>query len=153
MLRVIDAEGKNIGVLSLREALVKSGELGLDLIEISPTANPPVAKITDYGRFLYELNKKRKAARPHAVEVKSVQIKIGTSDHDLALKAKKVTEWLRAGQRIKIGLFLPGRYKYMNENFLKERLARILPLIAESYKIAEPATRSPKGLTMVVERA
>lgn len=154
-LRVIDETGGNLGIISLSEALRRAQERGLDLIEISPTAVPPVAKIMDYGRFQYITQKKEREARQkaHITETKSVQIKIGTSEHDLDLKAKKTSEWLREGHRVKLDLFLPGRTKYMEQKFLEERLERILKLISEDYKIAEKPTKSPKGLTVVIERA
>ena len=153
-LRVITADAQNLGVLSLEDALAKSREMGLDLIEISPTANPPVAKIMDYGKFLYGEKKKAKLtkAKSHTVETKSVQIKIGTGEHDLALKAKRASDWLKEGQRVKIELFLRGRAKYLDRAFLNERLGRILHLISEEYKVAEPAKKSPKGLTTIIER-
>lgn len=153
-LRVLTADGGNLGVISKEEALKRALEEGLDLIEISPNAKPPVAKIMDYGKFLYELKKKQKAikAKTKTTETKGVQVKIGTGEHDLNLKAKRVTEWLQEGHRAKIDLFLWGRYKYMEFNFLKERLERFLKLINEEYKIAEPIQKSPKGLTVVIER-
>lgn len=154
-LRVIGENAENYGVLPLAEAIKKAAELGLDLIEISPNATPPVAKIMDYGKFQYDANKKQKLAktRAHAVETKNAQIKVGTGEHDLDLKAKKVSEWLREGHRVKIDLFLPGRTKYMDFNFLKERLGRILKLVSEDFKIAEEAKKSMKGITTVIERA
>ena len=83
-----------MGVITLQEALTKATEAGLDLIEISPNAVPPVAKIMDYGKFQYAENKKQKVARAkvHTVEVKNIQVKIGTGEHDLELKAKRVGE-------------------------------------------------------------
>jgi translation initiation factor IF-3 len=154
-LRVIGPKGENFGVISLSEALSKAQEAELDLIEISPDAVPPVAKISDYGKFIYEANKKNKAAKAkaHTVEVKSLQVKIGTGEHDLALKAKKASEWLAEGNKIKIDLFLPGRSKYLEGDFLKERLARILKLIATPYKVAEEPKKGPKGISMVIEKA
>ncbi|MDE1874552.1 MAG: translation initiation factor IF-3 [Patescibacteria group bacterium] len=154
-LRVIGAQGENYGIISVSEALGKAHEAGLDLIEISPNATPPVAKIADYGKFSYEESKKQKAAKAkaHVIEIKTLQVKIGTGEHDLGLKAKKASEWLKEGQRIKIDLFLPGRSKYLDPKFLEERLTRILNLITENYKIAEKPTRSPKGLTTIIERA
>jgi translation initiation factor IF-3 len=154
-IRVIGPEGENFGVLKLSEALAKAEELGFDLIEVSPNANPPIGKIMDYGKYQYAENKKQKIAKAktHAVEVKTIQVKVGTGVGDLTLKARKTSDWLKEGHRIKIDLFLPGRTKYMNEKFLQERLDRILKLITEEYKIAEPAKRSPKGLSVIVERA
>ncbi len=154
-LRVIGPEGENLGVISLSTALNKAHEAGLDLIEISPKANPPVAKIADYGKFQYDENKKLKQskAKAHVVEVKSLQVKIGTGEHDLILKAKKASEWLAEGHRIKMDLFLPGRTKYLNVDVLKERLDRLLKLVTVDYKIADPAKKSLKGLTIIIEKA
>lgn len=154
-VRLIGPQGENFGVLSTREALAKADEFKLDLVEISPNAVPPIAKIVDYGKFLYTENKKQKSIKlkAHAVEVKSIQVKVGTGDHDLNLKAKKASEWLREGHRVKIDLFLSGRSKYMNESFLKERMERIFKLISENFKITEEPRKSLKGLTALIERA
>lgn len=154
-LRVIDHDGGNLGVISLSAALKRAEEVGLDLIEISAKSNPPVAKIMDYGKFQYDENKKLKQskARTHTVDIKGLQVKLGTGEHDLALKAKKASEWLREGHRIKIDLFLPGRAKYLDQNFLRERMERILKLLTEEYKVVDPAKKSPKGLSIVIEKA
>ena len=153
-VRVIGPDGGNLGVLATSEALAKARELGLDLIEISPNAQPPVAKITDYGKFKYEQKKKEKEvkAKSHTSETKVTQVKIGTSERDMHIKASKAAEWLREGHRVKIDLFLWGRYKYMEFSFLKERLERFLALIPESYKVAEEIQKSPKGLSVALER-
>lgn len=153
-LRVIGSEGENLGILTLEAALKKTEELGLDLIEISPNATPPVAKIADFGRYLYEETKKSKQIKKsHSTEVKTVQVKLGTGDHDLALKAKKTSEWLREGNRVKVDLFLPGRAKYLDEKFLKERIERMLKFVSVGYKVADPTKKSPKGMTVMIERA
>ena len=154
-LRVIGPEGENVGVITLQEALTKATEVGLDLIEISPNAVPPVAKIMDYGKFQYAENKKQKVARQkvHTVEVKNIQVKIGTGEHDLELKAKRVGEWLSEGNRVKIDLFLIGRAKYMEFKFLQERLQRILKLVPVEYKVADPVKKGPKGLTIIIEKS
>jgi len=153
-LRVIGPQGGNFDVMAREDALRKAIEFGLDLIEISPTANPPVAKIADYGKFLYEQKKKAKQtkAKAHTVEVKNVQIKPGTSENDLNMKAKKASEWLSEGHRVKIDLFLRGRIKYMDQTFLKDRIERILKLISVDYKIADDAKKSPKGLSLIIEK-
>jgi len=154
-LRVIDETGNNIGIISLKEALELAYNKGLDLIEISPNVVPPIAKIMDYGKFQYEQNKKLKKAKASskATETKSIQIKIGTGEHDLALKAKLTSNWLKEGHRVKIELFLAGRTKYMAENFLKERIDRLLQFITENYKISDPYKKTPKGLIIVIEKA
>ena|SRR3989338_784752 len=153
-LRVVDEAEGNLGVLPLAEALKRAEAKGLDLIEISPNAVPPVAKIMDYGKFHYIAQKKEKDARAkaHITETKTIQVKIGTSPRDLELKAKQASTWLKEGHRVKLNLFLPGRTKYMEPKFLEERLARILRLLTEEYKVSESPQKSPKGLTIVIER-
>ena len=154
-LRVLDSENKNLGVLSIRDALEMAQNLGLDLIEIAPNANPPLCKIMDFGKYQYEANKKLKKSKAgsKATETKSIQIKIGTGDHDLELKAKTASKWLKEGHRIKVELFLAGRAKYMDEKFLKERLDRVLHLITEDYKISDAYKKGPKGLITTIEKA
>lgn len=153
-LRVVGADGANVGVISKEAALSAAQEAGLDLIEISPKAKPPVAKIMDYGKFQYEHKKKQREikAKSHVTETKNVQVKIGTGDHDLTLKANRVIGWLKEGHRVKIDLFLWGRYKYMEFAFLKERLERFLLLVTEPYKVADEIKKSPKGLSVIIER-
>ncbi len=154
-LRVIDDADGNLGVISFEEALKRAQDKGLDLIEISPNTEPPIAKIMDYGRFQYITQKKERDARAkaHVTETKTIQIKIGTGDRDLELKAKKTSEWLKEGHRVKLDLFLPGRTKYMEPKFLEERMDRVLRLVSEEYRISEPPKKSPKGLTIVIERS
>lgn len=154
-LRVIDHEGNNLGVISSDEALSKAQALGLDLIEVSPDANPPVAKIADYGKYQYEQKKKQKEikAKTHVSEVKNIQVKIGTGEGDMALKARKASEWMNEGHRVKIELFLRGRSKGMDKNFLRDRLHRVLALLTTDYKLVEDAKDSPKGIAILIERA
>jgi translation initiation factor IF-3 len=153
-LRVIGPEGENLGTLSLANALKEAEKRKLDLIEISPNAVPPVAKIADFGQYRYETKRKasQAKAKAHVTETKSVQVKIGTGEHDQQLKAKRAAEWLDEGHRVKVDLFLWGRYKYMEEKFLKERLDRFLKIIPAEYKVADEVKRSPKGFTTTIER-
>jgi translation initiation factor IF-3 len=153
-LRVIDSEGQNLGVLSIKDALELAESKGLDLIEVSPNANPPIAKVMDFGKYQYEVSKKLKKAKAGSrpTETKSIQIKIGTGDHDLELKAKTASKWLKEGHRVKVELFLAGRTKYMDEKFLRERLDRVLHLITENYKVSDAYKRGPKGLTTTIEK-
>jgi len=152
-LRVVGPDGGTLGVLTLAKALEAAKEAGLDLIEISPNAVPPVAKVMDYGKFEYERSKKESAARAKAKvsETKEVQIKVGTGENDMRLKAKKAAEWLAEGHRVRAELFLKGRYKGMDEAFLKARLEKFLLLVPYAYRVAEPVTRSPKGFAGIIE--
>jgi len=154
-LRVIGADGGNLGVISLSDALSKAKAVSLDLIEISPNATPPVAKIMDYGKFQYLEQKKEREvkAKTHVTETKSVQIEVVTGENDLLRKARQTAGWLKEGHRVKIELFLKGRYKYMNPAFLKEKLERFVLMVPEEYKIAEQIQKGPKGFTVIIERA
>ncbi len=155
-VRVLTDDGDNLGVLPLKEAIERAKQAGLDLIEVSGKANPPVAKIGDFGRYVYEQKKKlrdtKAKARATATETKSVQVKIGTGASDLDLKANRAAKWLAEGHRVKVDLFLWGRYKYMEFSFLKERLERFLKLIPHDFKISDEIAKGPKGLTVTIER-
>jgi len=153
-LRVVGPDGENLGIMSRREAIQKAGEYDLDLIEVSARAVPPVAKIADYGKFTYELKKKQREvkANSHAAETKVAQVKIGTGERDKLLKVERIQEWLLEGHRVKVDLFLWGRYKYMESDFLTERLERFLELVTVPYKIAEKISKSPKGFSCTIER-
>jgi translation initiation factor IF-3 len=154
-VRLLDGvTGDNLGVVKTREAMTMAKERGLDLIEISDKTNPPIAKIMDYGKFQYEQNKKAKEikSKAHTTETKSIQIKVGTGEGDLQMKAKKASEWLKEGHRIKVELYLVGRTKFTDNTFKQERLERVLKLITEKYKISEPLKQSPRGVMVTIER-
>jgi len=124
----------------------------LDLIEIASTAAPPVAKIMDYGKFIYQQEKKfrESSQKSNKVETKEIQIGIGTSPHDMEMKAKKADEFLKQGHRIKIDLLLRGRAKGLNKEFINERLQRFLHIISEKYKVADEPKSNPRGLNMTI---
>ncbi|MFH1956223.1 MAG: translation initiation factor IF-3, partial [Patescibacteria group bacterium] len=123
------------------------------LIEIAPTAQPPVAKIMDYGKFQYQEQKKQKEAgkKMQTTEIKEIRIGLGTSEHDLEMKAKKIMEFLKEKNKVKIGLVLRGREKYLDKNFIEERLKRILNFITEDYKISDAPQKGPRGINIVIE--
>ena len=154
-LRILGDNGENLGVMSRNEALAKAKSEGKDLILVSETANPQVAKIADYGKYSY-LEDKKKKEKKHtsdgATETKVLRISISTGEGDLSVKAKQASEWLSEGHRIKLELQLKGRSNALDHNFLAERLKRILILLTENYKIAEPIKKSPGSMTMVLEK-
>lgn len=155
-VRVISDELGNLGVMKTKEAIKKAIELGMDLIEISPDARPPVAKITDYGKFLYAQKKKQKDIKSKqntaSSEIKNIQIKVGTGENDIAIKAKRASEWLQEGHRVKFELFLRGRIKSMGKEFLQERLQRIINQVSVEHKIIDAFKESPKGIVVTLER-
>lgn len=154
-LRVIGSQGENLGVLTKEEALAQAKALGLDLIEVSPQADPPVARIADYGKYTYEMSKKLKEvkAKSHITETKNIQISVSIGENDIMRLAKQAAEWIKEGHRVKIELQLKGRTKYMEEGFLRARMERILAVIPAEYKIAEPLKKVPKAMMIVIEKA
>lgn len=137
--------------MPLAEALRLANEAGLDLIEISPTAKPPVAKITDRGKYFYAEEKKRRQAakKQKDVEIKSVRIGIGTSLHDLEIRAKQADEFLTEGNKIKIDLHLRGREKYLDKKFLEGRIERVLNLISRPFE-KEEIKKGQRGLSLTL---
>ena len=123
---MIGQEGKNLGVLATEEALRLAREAGMDLIEISPAA------------------KKQKD-----VEIKSVRIGIGTSLHDMELKAQQADEFLKDGNKIKIDLALRGREKYLDRKFLEGRIERFLAIVSQNFQ-KEDVKKGPRGLSLTV---
>ncbi len=154
-LRVIGPKGDNLGILTKEEALLEAKKSNLDLIEVSPQADPPVARIADYGKYIYELSKKLKEvkAKAHITETKTIQISVAIGENDIMIKAKQAAEWIKEGHRVKIELQLKGRTKYMDEKFLRERMDRIMAVIPAEYKIAEPLKKIPKSMMVVIEKS
>lgn len=110
-LRVIDEDGKQVGVLSRQEALQLAEDRGLDLVEISPDANPPVAKIVDWGKYNYQRTKQlqKNKRQSKALDVKQMRFGLKISEHDLDVKLRKVSEFLEAGHKAKLTIFFRGR--------------------------------------------
>lgn len=110
-MRVIDKDGNQLGILSVSEALYKAEQVGLDLVEISPNAEPPVCKIVDYGKYRYQQTKKEKESKKtqHQVKVKEVKIKPNTDVHDLETKLKHAREFLTKGNKVRITCVFRGR--------------------------------------------
>ena len=151
-VRVISPEGDNLGTLKTQDAIKKAQALGVDLIEINPNSKPPIAKMMDYGKFQYDQKKKAKQQKVHRTETKTIQVKPGTGEHDLQMKAKKTDKWLSEGHRVKLDLFLRGRAKYMDKDFLETRLDRLLKLLTVAYKATDTPKKSPKGMTVILEK-
>lgn len=126
-VRLIGADGNPIGVMSAREALFRADEVGLDLVEIAPTATPPVCKIMDYGKFKYQEQKKSHEAKmkQHRVETKEIHIRPATDEGDYKVKIKKVREFLTDGDKCRIVLKFIGReVSYVSQgNSVLDRIA------------------------------
>ncbi|HXE89552.1 MAG TPA: translation initiation factor IF-3 [Terriglobales bacterium] len=110
-IRVIDDEGQQIGIMPPQEALKMARSKNLDLVEISPTANPPVCRIMDFGKFLYEQGKKERAARKHqkTIVIKEVKFRVNVDEHDYEFKKNHVLRFLDEGDKVKATIFFRGR--------------------------------------------
>ena len=110
-VRLIDQEGEMIGVMTAREAMQRAFEVGLDLLEISPNAVPPVCKITDYGKFKYEQQKKANEARKKqkVVEIKEIKVRPNIDDHDYDVKMRQMKGFIGEGDKVKVTLRFRGR--------------------------------------------
>jgi translation initiation factor IF-3 len=125
-VRVIGPEGEQIGILPVRDALRKAAEeYSLDLVEVAPTAAPPVCRIMDYGKFKYEQSKKEHATKQHqkGTQVKEVKFRPYTDKHDLDFKTRHIREFLSHGNKVKVTVMFRGRemaYQEMGRNLLKQ---------------------------------
>jgi len=110
-VRVIDMEGKQLGVISLTDALAEAAKAGLDLVEVSPTATPPVCRIMDYGKFRYQQSKKVQVSKKSqtVIQVKEIRIRPKTEAHDLEVKIKHVIKFLEQHNKVKISMMFRGR--------------------------------------------
>ena len=112
-LRVIDENGQMLGIMSRAEALDLAEEKKLDLVNISPNANPPVCKILDYGKYRYDLQKREKEAKKKqkTIQVKEIRLSTFIEDHDIQVKAKTACKFLQEGDKVKVSLRFRGREK------------------------------------------
>lgn len=141
--------------MSTFDALKLAKEHDLDLVEVGPTMDPPIAKIMDYGKYMYQKERQEKksgAKVKKELERKTVRVGFKTGSHDLQIKAKKITEFLQAGHQVKIELTLRGREKGLSQ-MGREKLTQFLTTLPEPYEVREPIGRSPFGWTIIVIKA
>lgn len=152
-LRVIDDTGKQLGVISLPEALKAAQERGLDLIEISPTADPPVAKIMDYGKWRYNQDKKEreKKQKSKAVENKAMRLSVNIGLHDLKIKAGQIDKFLQEGNIVSIQLRLKGREK-AHKDFAEVKIKDLLAMLETAHKVIQPIKVMPNGIVTAIAK-
>ena len=150
-VRVIDDEGENLGVMYTREAIEKAGELGLDLVEVSPNADPPVCKFLDVGKFRYEAQKKANAARKSqkTQEIKEIKMRPNIDDHDYDVKMRSVNRFIEDGDKVKITLRFRGR-EMVHQSLGMNLLRRVQDDIAEVAKIEAYPRMEGRQMLMVI---
>lgn len=148
---VIDETGKNLGVLSREEAFRITQEKGLDIVEVNPVVNPPVAKIVDYGKLEYRQRKseqKIKSAHKQQ-ELKSVKIGLKTSPHDMEVKAGQADKFLKKGHKVRLEVFLRGREK-AHRDLAKTKLREFEQLVTETHKLEGGVVSLPSGWAVLI---
>lgn len=150
-IRLIDAEGQQRGVVALEEALAASEEIGLDLVEISPQAEPPVCRLMDFGKFLFQQNKKRQAAkkRQQQVHVKEVKFRPGTEEGDYQTKLRNLKRFLNHGDKTKVTLWFRGREMRHQELGMK-LLKRVEADLDELAKVEQFPKLEGRRMSMVL---
>jgi translation initiation factor IF-3 len=150
-LRVIDEDGKQLGVLSRTEALEIARERELDLVEISPDADPPVCKIIDWGKFNYQRTKQQQKNRKttKVLDMKQMRFGLKISDHDLGIKMNKVKKFLEAGHKVKITIFYRGREQAHKEiGFTKA--AKVIEDFGDTIIVDQPPQLAGRQLSFVI---
>lgn len=150
-VRLIDFEGKQVGVVSLREALAAAEEVELDLVEIVADAEPPVCRIMDYGKFRFEQKQKQKEARKkqHQVQIKEIKLRPGTEEADYLVKLKSMIRFLEDGDKAKVTLRFRGR-EMAHQEFGMKMLQRIEADLSEFGVIEQHPKMEGKMLVMVI---
>ncbi|THD73439.1 translation initiation factor IF-3 [Thalassobius vesicularis] len=150
-IRLIGADGENVGVVSPQQALSMAEEAGLDLVEISPNATPPVCKIMDFGKFKYEQQKRESEARKKQkiIEVKEIKFRPGTDTHDYEVKMRSVLKFLEGGDKVKITLRFRGR-EMAHQNLGRELLERVAEDVKEVGKVENMPKMEGRQMIMMI---
>ncbi len=139
--------------MNFEDALKIAYERSLDLIQVTEKVEPPVCKIMDYGKYIYQLSKKEKQTKPKGGGLKGVRLSFGISQHDLEVRVRQAEKFLKAGDKVRIEMRLRGREKAMGD-FSKEKINKFLGILQGliPYKIEVELKRSPRGLTMIIAK-
>jgi translation initiation factor IF-3 len=150
-VRLVDEAGNMVGVVSTTEAQRRADEAGLDLVEVSPTAQPPVCKILDYGKFKYEAQKKANAARKkqHVVDVKEIKMRPNIDDNDYNTKMKKIHSFLEDGDKVKVTMRFRGR-ELAHQDIAMRVLMRVRDEVGAGAKIEQFPRMEGRAMIMVM---
>jgi translation initiation factor IF-3 len=150
-IRLIDADGGQVGIVSLDDARGRALEAGLDLVEVAPDARPPVCRLMDYGKFKYEEARRAREARKkqHTIQVKEVKYRPGIEEHDYEFKTRHVRRFLEDGDKVKVTMMFRGR-QLAHPEFGLEVLERVLGDVEDVGKIESQPTREGRTMTIVI---
>lgn len=150
-VRLVDAEGEMQGVVPIREALMRAEEAGLDLVEVSPNADPPVCKILDYGKYKYEAQKKKNEAKKKqkVIEVKEIKMRPNIDDHDYDVKLRAATKFLEEGHKVKVTLRFRGR-EMAHQDLGMNVLTRVRDQLEPLSKVEQHPKMEGRQMVMVL---
>tara|TARA_X000001036_G_scaffold432156_1_gene467607 strand:+ start:744 stop:1205 length:462 start_codon:yes stop_codon:yes gene_type:complete len=150
-VRLIGADGEQLGVVSYQEAIDKTDAAGLDLVEISPNTNPPVCKILDYGKYIYEKQKleKKNKKKQHVIHVKEIRVRPNTGDHDLLTKLNRAKKFLESGDKVKITVMYRGR-EMARQDMGVDTLNRVVEILDDFAEIDKQANMEGRRLSLIL---
>lgn len=150
-MRLVDDAGEMIGVLSLGDAQARADAVGLDLVEVSPNAAPPVCKILDYGKYKYDAQKRAAEARKKqkTIDIKEIKMRPGIDDHDYDVKMRRIVEFLGEGDKVKVTLRFRGR-EMAYQNLGMQVLDRVRDELDELGKVEQFPKMEGRQMTMVI---
>ena len=151
MVRLVDQTGEQVGVVTIARALEMADEVGLDLVEVSPNADPPVCKLLDYGKFKYDAQKKAAEARKRqkTVDVKEIKMRPGINQHDYDVKMRAINKFLEEGDKVKVTLRFRGR-EMVHQDLGMNVLNRVRDDLGEIVKIEQWPKMEGRQMTMVM---
>jgi len=150
-VRVIDSDGKQAGIMPLKEAMRIAEEQGLDLVEVAPNANPPVCRVMNYGKYKYQQSKRSQEARKHqtVIQVKEVKLRPRTEEHDFQFKIRHAKRFLSEGNKVKISILFRGR-ELAHPEFGRDMLNRFLEEVKDIMVVEQAPRLEGRNMVMVV---
>jgi translation initiation factor IF-3 len=150
-VRLVDADGSQVGIVPLDEAFRLANERALDLVEVAPTARPPVVKIMDYGKFKFEQAKAARAAKKkqHIIQIKEVKYRPGIEDHDFEFKTRHARQFLEEGNKVKLTMMFRGR-QVTHPELGRQVLFRVFEQVKEVAKVESEPKLEGRNMTMVL---
>jgi translation initiation factor IF-3 len=150
-VRVISAEGEQLGILDTREAIKRAEDAGLDLVEVAATAKPPVCRIMDFGKYKYEIAKKAHESKKHqsVIVVKEIKLRPRTDDHDVEFKTNNIKRFLEEGNKVKVTVMFRGR-EMAHTTHGRALLDRILAELQNDAAVEQPPRMEGRNMTMML---
>jgi translation initiation factor IF-3 len=150
-VRVISSEGEQLGVMLVRDAIKQAEDLGLDLVEVAPTANPPVCRIMDFGKYKYEMAKKAAESKKHqtVIVVKEIKLRPRTDDHDVEFKTNNIKRFLAEGNKVKVTVMFRGR-EMAHTSYGRAVLDRILKDLEAEAIVEQTIRMEGKNMTLLL---